>query len=47
MKPVTFPWLAAGLLLVAVPLVAAAVAWLGSRIAQWARPLQMSTIAVD
>jgi hypothetical protein len=46
-KPVSFPWLTAGLLLVAVPLVAAAAAWLGSRVAQWARPVQMSSLSVD
>lgn len=46
-KPVVFPWLTATLLLLAVPLIAGAASWLGSRIAQRANPLQMSAIAVD
>ncbi len=45
--PIRFPWLAAGLLVLAVPLVAAVVAWTGSAIAQRIRPTTMSTLAVD
>jgi hypothetical protein len=42
-----FPWLAALVLVVVVPVVAFLVAWLGSSIAQRVRPVTMSTFAHD
>lgn len=45
--PVPVPWLTIELLVLAIPLVAAAAAWSASRISQWVRPVRMSTISPD
>jgi putative ABC transport system permease protein len=46
-EPFHVPWLALGGLLVAVPLVAGAVAWAASSVAQRFRPVQMSNFSFD
>jgi len=42
-----FPWITVAALLVAIPLLAAGVAWLGSSVAQRVRPVRMSTLQQD